>query len=61
MLEPRRIAARSCAGYMASLLGEAVGAQVGYRVRQDSQVSHKTRIEVVTGGVFYACCRKTRA
>lgn len=52
MLEPRRIAARSCAGYMASLLGEAVGAQVGYRVRQDSQVSHKTRIEVVTGGVF---------
>lgn len=52
MLEPRRIAARSCAQYMASLLGETVGAQVGYRVRQDSQVSAKTRIEVVTGGVF---------
>jgi len=52
MLEPRRIAARSCAQYMASLLGEAVGGQVGYRVRQDSQVSSKTRIEVVTGGVF---------
>ncbi|HEY6527339.1 MAG TPA: ATP-dependent helicase HrpB [Cellvibrionaceae bacterium] len=52
MLEPRRIAARSCAIYMAALLGEPVGATVGYRVRQDSQVSAKTRIEVVTGGVF---------
>ncbi len=52
MLEPRRIAARSCALYMASLLGEPVGATVGYRVRQDSQVSSKTQIEVVTGGVF---------
>ncbi|HMU67058.1 MAG TPA: DEAD/DEAH box helicase, partial [Cellvibrionaceae bacterium] len=52
VLEPRRIAARSCAQYMASLLGQTVGKQVGYRVRQDSQVSTQTRIEVVTGGVF---------
>ncbi|HMW73625.1 MAG TPA: ATP-dependent helicase HrpB, partial [Cellvibrionaceae bacterium] len=50
VLEPRRIAARSCAQYMASLLGQTVGKQVGYRVRQDSQVSTQTRIEVVTGG-----------
>jgi ATP-dependent helicase HrpB len=52
MLEPRRIAARSCAVYMATRVGEPVGATVGYRVRQDSQVSARTRVEVVTGGVF---------
>lgn len=52
MLEPRRIAARSCALFMASLLGETVGLTVGYRVRQDTKVSASTRIEVVTGGVF---------
>ena len=52
MLEPRRLAARSAARYMASLLGEKVGETVGYRVRMDSKISSKTRIEVVTEGVF---------
>ena len=33
MLEPRRIAARAAAGFMAESLGEAVGATVGYRIR----------------------------
>src|SRR5680860_839716 len=33
MLEPRRIAARSAAHFMATLLGEKVGETVGYRVR----------------------------
>lgn len=52
MLEPRRLAARAAARYMAKSLGEAVGETVGYRVRLDSRVGPKTRIEVVTEGVF---------
>ncbi len=52
MLAPRRLAARSAAARMASLLGESVGQTVGYRVRLDTKVSQNTRIEVVTEGVF---------
>lgn len=52
ILEPRRLAARAAAERMAASLGEAVGATVGYRVRLQSRVSARTRIEVVTEGVF---------
>lgn len=52
MLEPRRLAARTAAERMARQLGEAVGETVGYRVRLDSKISRKTRIEVVTEGLF---------
>jgi ATP-dependent helicase HrpB len=52
VLEPRRLAARAAAARMASTLGEAVGATVGYRVRFGSKVSRATRIEVVTEGIF---------
>jgi ATP-dependent helicase HrpB len=52
MLEPRRIAARASAERMAKTLGERVGETVGYRVRFASKVSAKTRIEVVTEGIF---------
>ncbi len=52
LLEPRRLAARAAAGRMASLLGESVGDTVGYRMRLDSRISARTRIEVVTEGVF---------
>ncbi len=52
MLEPRRLAARAAARRMAHLLGERVGETVGYRVRFDAKVGPKTRIEVVTGGIF---------
>src|ERR1700704_4400883 len=52
VLEPRRLAARAAAARMAGTLGEAVGETVGYRVRFASKVSRKTRIEVVTEGVF---------
>ncbi len=37
---------------MAALLGETVGETVGYRMRLDTRVSARTRIEVVTEGVF---------
>lgn len=52
MMEPRRLAARAAAARMAASLGEEVGETVGYRVRLDSRVSNRTRIEVVTEGVF---------
>ncbi|MBO9707605.1 MAG: ATP-dependent helicase HrpB [Caulobacter sp.] len=52
MLEPRRLAARAAAARMAQTLGESVGDTVGFRVRLQSKVSARTRIEVVTEGVF---------
>ncbi|MBS8262468.1 ATP-dependent helicase HrpB [Roseibium polysiphoniae] len=52
VLEPRRLAARAAAQRMASELGEAVGERVGYRVRMDTRVGPKTRIEVITEGIF---------
>ena len=52
MLEPRRLAARAAASFMARSIGEAVGQTVGYRVRLDSKVTKATIVEVVTEGVF---------
>ncbi|MCB1703235.1 MAG: ATP-dependent helicase HrpB [Halioglobus sp.] len=52
VLEPRRMAARAAAARMAELLGEAVGETVGYRIRMESAVSGRTRIEVITEGIL---------
>jgi ATP-dependent helicase HrpB len=52
LLSPRRIAARAAAARMAAERGERVGETIGYRVRLDSKIGPKTRIEVVTEGVF---------
>ncbi len=52
LLEPRRIAARAAAEFMAAQLGEAVGRTVGYRIRFESRVSEATRILVVTEGIL---------
>lgn len=52
MLEPRRIAARASAVRMAHLLGESVGATVGYQVRFERRVGPRTRIEVLTEGLL---------
>ncbi len=52
VLEPRRLAARTGARRMASLIGEKVGGTIGYRTRLDTRVSGSTRIEVVTEGIF---------
>src|ERR1700689_3636649 len=46
------LAARAAAARMAASLGEKVGETVGLRVRLQSLVSKRTRIEVVTEGVF---------
>ncbi|MBA8682180.1 ATP-dependent helicase HrpB [Stenotrophomonas tumulicola] len=52
VLEPRRVAARSAAQFMARQLGDEVGGTVGYRIRFESRVSARTRIEVVTEGIL---------
>ncbi len=52
MLEPRRLAARAAAERMAETLDQTAGETVGYRVRGDTKVSSRTRIEVVTEGVL---------
>ncbi|MGI6244787.1 MAG: ATP-dependent helicase HrpB [Pseudochelatococcus sp.] len=52
MLEPRRLAAQGAAARMAETLSQPVGERVGIRVRLGSKISARTRIEVVTEGVF---------
>lgn len=52
MLEPRRLAARTIAIRMASLLKENVGETIGYRIRFDTKISKQTRLEVVTEGIL---------
>lgn len=52
MLEPRRIATKSAAHRMASLINESPGLTVGYRMRLDTKVSKQTRIEVITEGIL---------
>jgi ATP-dependent helicase HrpB len=52
MLEPRRIAARAAATFMAAQLAEPVGATVGYRIRFERKISAQTRIEIVTEGIL---------
>ncbi len=52
VLEPRRLAARAAAERMAASLGEQAGDTVGYRTRMQSRIGPRTRIEVITEGVF---------
>lgn len=52
MLEPRRLAARAAAYRIAELAGERVGESVGYRMRGETRVGARTRIEVVTEGIL---------
>ncbi|WP_456824340.1 helicase-related protein, partial [Cellulomonas sp. P5_E12] len=52
LTQPRRIAARAAARRLAHLLGEPLGATVGFSVRGEHVLSAATRIEVVTTGVL---------
>jgi ATP-dependent helicase HrpB len=52
LLEPRRLAARRAAEYMSAQLGETPGSTVGFRIRGESRVGPRTRIEVVTEGIL---------
>ncbi|MDN4501788.1 ATP-dependent helicase HrpB [Alteromonadaceae bacterium BrNp21-10] len=52
LLQPRRIAVRSIASYLAEQLQEPVGKTVGYRMRGENKVSSHTRLEIVTEGIL---------
>lgn len=52
MLEPRRLAAKTIAARMSSLLDDEVGQTIGYRIRFENRVSRNTKIEVVTEGIL---------
>jgi len=52
MLEPRRIATRSAAHRMASLLNESPGQTIGYRMRLETKVTKQSKVEVITEGVL---------
>lgn len=52
LLQPRRVAVKNIAHFLAKQLGEPVGQRIGYRIRNDTKVSNHTRLEVVTEGVL---------
>ncbi|RIW15631.1 ATP-dependent helicase HrpB [Algoriphagus lacus] len=52
MLEPRRLATKSIAQRMSDMLGEELGKTVGYRIRFESAITEKTRLEVITEGIL---------
>jgi ATP-dependent helicase HrpB len=52
MLEPRRIAVKTLAFYLAKLLGEKVGERIGYQIRNERNSSKNTLLEIVTEGVL---------
>ncbi|EKK9039500.1 ATP-dependent helicase HrpB [Salmonella enterica] len=52
LLEPRRLAARNVAQRLAEALNEKPGETVGYRMRAQSCVGPRIRLEVVTEGVL---------
>jgi len=52
MLEPRRLAARNIASYLAECQNEAVGQSIGLRIRQEKHISKHTRLEIVTEGML---------
>ncbi len=52
VIEPRRMAARLLAGWVAKQRGAALGKEVGYAVRFDTKYGRDTRIIYLTDGVF---------
>ena len=52
LLQPRRLAVKNIAAYLAKQLNEAVGDTVGYRLRNETKISKSTRLEVITEGIL---------
>jgi len=52
LLQPRRLAVKNIACYLAKQIGECVGKTVGYRLRNEVKVSKDTRLEVITEGIL---------
>ena len=58
VLEPRRLATRLAAEYVASVLGQPIGGVIGYTVRHDERRSKETRLRFVTSGVLLKRLRR---
>jgi len=52
LLQPRRLAVKNIATYLANQLNEVVGETIGYRLRNETKVSKNTRLEVITEGIL---------
>jgi ATP-dependent helicase HrpB len=52
LLQPRRIAVKTIANYLAKQLNEPVGKTVGYRLRNETKVGKNTKLEVITEGIL---------
>ena len=52
MLEPRRLAAKSIAQFLAKQLNEKVGETIGYQIRNERRVGAHTRLEIITEGIL---------
>ena len=52
LLEPRRLAVRALAGFLASQLNENIGQRIGYQVRNERKVSPQTQLEIITEGIL---------
>lgn len=54
LLQPRQVAVRSIANFLASQLNEKVGNTIGYQMRGESSFNEKTRLLVITEGLLIA-------
>jgi len=52
VIEPRRVATRSAAQRMSSLIHQSPGGSVGYAIRGESRQSSKTQLTVMTDGIL---------
>jgi ATP-dependent helicase HrpB len=52
LLQPRRLAVKNIAIFLAAQLNVKVGQTVGYRLRNEVKVSTQTRLEVITEGIL---------
>jgi ATP-dependent helicase HrpB len=58
LLQPRRVAVKNIALYLANQLGEQVGQRIGYRLRDETKVSANTQLEVITEGILTQIMQK---
>ena len=52
MLEPRRVATKSIAHYLAKQRNEPLGKRIGYQVKNDRKITPTTQLEIVTEGIL---------
>jgi len=52
LLQPRRLAVKNIAHYLAKQLNQSVGETVGYRLRNETKISSSTKLEVITEGIL---------